>query len=311
MKATEQKHPTPQPTAEQTDNALDKAIAATVARRESAMRSSAAFLGIPQADLYQAMRGIWTTTKGQDPLTDAEIWLGLRLVGRYELDPFAREIYVTRGKDGPMIIVGVDGWVRLLNRNPDYDGFETALIEDDEGNVTAAETTIYSRSRSHPTTYMALASEYANLAGFMHATIPTHMLRIFSLRHAARLFMPLGGVVTEEEMQWMTETKPGPPVNSLDELTERLTTPEKPAVAATEEARGLVIKAEARTKERDEAVGRQERYARWLAEATTVDKVSGLREDIVAEVADKRLTEEQAGELYELANAAEERIAKT
>ncbi len=207
-----------------TQTEFEKLLRGRVTRRASIRAEGAAFLGVPTADVYNALRGIWTVTKGQDPLTDHEVWVGLALVAKYELDPFAREIYVTRDKQGrPMVILGLDGWIRVLDRTDHYDGFEQELVIDDEGKMTEVTTTIYSKKRSHPAKYRAFASEYANLGGFMLGKIPGHMLRIFSLKHAARLFVPLGGVVTEEEAAWMAPADNGsPPESSPEDLRRRL-----------------------------------------------------------------------------------------
>jgi len=44
------------------------------------------------------------------------------------------------------------------------------------------------------------------MGGFVAGKMPSHMLRLFSLRHAARLFTPLGAsVVTEEEARMVRE----------------------------------------------------------------------------------------------------------
>ncbi len=203
---------------------FEKLTSGPVTRRESLKGDACAFLGIHPDKVYNVLRGIWTVTKGQDPLSDSEIWVGLALVARYELDPFAREIYVTRSKDNrPMVILGLDGWIRVLDRTDHYDGFEQELVMDDGGKITEVTTTIHSKKRSHPAKYRAFATEYAQLAGFMHKKIPGHMLRIFSLKHAARLFVPLGGVVTQEEADWMAPADNGsPPESSPEDLRKRL-----------------------------------------------------------------------------------------
>ena len=126
-----------------------------------------------------------------------------------------------------MTIVGIDGWIKILDRTDHYDGFEVEIHHDKHGNLDWVETAIYSTKRSKPSVYRAYQKEYVNLAGFMASRIPSHMLRIFSLRHAARNFVPLGAtVVTEEEAAVMMRTSEPAP-SSLDELTTRLMEPLK------------------------------------------------------------------------------------
>lgn len=176
-----------------------------VPRQQSIRATAAQFLGVPPDKACDLLRNVWQTSKGQPPLTDAEMFVGMSMIARFGLDPIAREIYVARDSRGKlMTIVGIDGWIKILDRTDGYDGFEQHLEFDKAGKLLYVETMIYSRQRSHPTKYRAYAEEYAKLGGFMLEKIPWHMLRVFSLRHAARLFAPVGGsVVTEEEARWM------------------------------------------------------------------------------------------------------------
>lgn len=189
--------------AEQPTVPLDRVVAATE-RRQSITAEAAACLGVTPGKVCNLLRNVWKTSKGKDPLTDQEMFVGLSMIARFELDPIAREIYVTRTKNGLATIVGIDGWIKILDRTDHYDGFEQELIRDEKtGNVTCCVTTVYSTKRSHPARYDAFTEEYQRVSGFVAQAMPIHMLRIFSLRHAARLFVPLGGVTTAEEADAM------------------------------------------------------------------------------------------------------------
>lgn len=173
-------------------------------RQQSVARTTAAFLGVPPDKVCTLLQNVWRVTKGQPPLSPQEMFCGMSLIARYGLDPIAREVYVTRDKTGRLItIVGIDGWIKILDRTDHYDGFEQEIATDDSGKVVWVETKIHSTRRSHPAVYRAYMDEYVKLGGYVAAQIPSHMLRIFSLRHAARMFTPLGGAVTEEEARWM------------------------------------------------------------------------------------------------------------
>jgi len=175
-----------------------------VPRAQSIRATAAQFLGVPPDKACDLLRNVWQTSKGQPPLTDAEMFVGMSMIARFGLDPIAREIYVTRTSKGLCTIIGIDGWIKVLDRTDGYDGFEQRLEFDEHDELLWCETTIYSTRRSHPTKYRAYAAEYKQVSGFVAGLLPSHMLRIFSLRHAARLFTPIGGsVVTEEEARWM------------------------------------------------------------------------------------------------------------
>lgn len=181
---------------------LDRVVAATE-RRQSIAAEAAACLGVTPDKVCNLLRNVWKTSKDKPDLTDQEMFVGLSMIARFELDPVAREIYVTRTKKGLATIVGIDGWIKILDRTDHYDGFEQELVRDKSGKVTSCVTWIYSTKRSHPARYEAFQEEYARVSGFVAQSMPIHMLGIFSMRHAARLFVPLGGVTTEEEAAYM------------------------------------------------------------------------------------------------------------
>ena len=170
----------------------------------SIVTAGAAMFGCSPERVYDLCRNFWPQTKGQAPLTNAECWTGLTLAVKYGLDPAAREIYVMRTKDRICCAIGIDGWIKILDATEGYDGFEQTLEFDEKGSPLWCETVIYTTRRNHPMKYRAYQSEYARMGGFVAEKMPLHMLRIFSLRHAARLFAPIGGnVVTEDEARWL------------------------------------------------------------------------------------------------------------
>lgn len=194
------------PGGEAVSGTLDATIEAT-ARHKSVLVDAANILGVGADKVCGLLRNVWTTSKGQAPLTDAEMFKGLSLIARYELDPIARDVYVTRSKDGRLLtIIGIDGWIKVLDRTEHYDGFEWDDECDDNGKVVAVNVKIYSTKRTRPTTYRGLMSEYQRVGGVVAKDMPVHMLRLFSLRHAARLFTPIGGdVLTEEEARYVQD----------------------------------------------------------------------------------------------------------
>ena len=205
---------------------LEAAIAATE-RRQSLKEQAADYLQVPVDNMYAMLRHKWKTKKDEDPFTDGELFMGLSLIVKYDLDPMAKEIYLGRAKDGSlMIIIAIDGWIKIVHRTGDYNGHTQEMHFDEKGDLEWVDTTIYSKTREHPTVYRGFAKEYMRLGGFMKSSIPWHMLRLFSFRHAARFFAPIGGaVVTQEEARWMQQdtTAESPGANTLADLADELT----------------------------------------------------------------------------------------
>ncbi len=306
MSTVEKKTTTETSTTGTSDRDLMKGPVRT--RQQSITADTAAFLGVPAGKVFDVLRGVWTVTKGQPPLTDQELMVGMAIVARYELDPFAREIYVTRDKKGRlMTIIGVDGWIRILDRTEHYDGLEQIEEEDKDGNLLSVETTIYSKKRSHPARYKARMDEYMRLGGFMIDKIPRHMLGVFSLRHAGRLFVPMGTVVTEEEARYMQAD--AEPAKTLDDLTKEMETPVTETDPPATETEPEVNPPTADEVKADQAQLADE-FADELGKADTASRVEELSKGIGEALSAGTFTHRQAAQLELLANAAKERLSK-
>jgi phage recombination protein Bet len=64
-------------------------------------------------------------------ITNEQMAALLVVADQYGLNPFTREIYAFPDKNNGIVpVVGIDGWARIINQHPDYDGLE--FIESDE-----------------------------------------------------------------------------------------------------------------------------------------------------------------------------------
>jgi len=71
---------------------------------------------------------------------------------QYKLNPFTKEIYAFPDKKsgGIVPVVSIDGWLRIINDHPEYDGMTC------EGDDVQCTCTMYRKDRGHPT----VATEY-------------------------------------------------------------------------------------------------------------------------------------------------------
>ena len=57
--------------------------------------------------------------------TDEEFMAMCMVANTYGLNPILKEVYAFPAKGGQVVpIVGVDGWIKLMNSNPAFDGIE-------------------------------------------------------------------------------------------------------------------------------------------------------------------------------------------
>ena len=64
-----------------------------------------------------------TAFKGQ--VSDAQMTALIVVANQYGLNPFTRELFAFPDKNNGIVpVVGVDGWARIINSHPQFDGME-------------------------------------------------------------------------------------------------------------------------------------------------------------------------------------------
>ena len=144
--------------------------------------------------------------------TDEQMVALLVVANEYNLNPFTKEIYAFPAKGGGIVpVVGIDGWLRIINEHPQYDGMDVR-ISDDGKECTC---TIYRKDRNHPT----VITEY--LEEVVRNTDPWKMARRM-LRHkaiiqCARVAFSFSGIKDDDEAEKIVqaevlETRPLPKI---------------------------------------------------------------------------------------------------
>ena len=148
-----------------------------------------------------------TAFKGQ---VSNEQMIALMLVAQqYSLNPWTKEIYAFPDKQNGIVpVVGVDGWSRIMNEHPQFDGME---FRQDEESCTCI---IYRKDRTHPTSATEFMSEccrasFKNSNGYEvkgpWQTHPKRMLRHKAMIQAARLAFGFGGIYDPDEAERIVE----------------------------------------------------------------------------------------------------------
>lgn len=107
--------------------------------------------------------------------TDEQLIALCIVADQYRLNPFTKEIYAFPDKKtgGIVPVVGVDGWLRIINEHPQMDGMDV------HGDGESCTVTIFRKDRTHPTT----ATEYLDECRRDTAPWKSHPARM--LRHKA------------------------------------------------------------------------------------------------------------------------------
>lgn len=139
-------------------------------------------------------------------VTNEQLAAFLIVAKQYGLNPFTRELYAfTRtGDDGKQLpgivpVVSIDGWTRIINREPNLDGIEFHDHVKD-GELVAITCRMYRKDRAHPTE----VTEY--MAECYRETKPwkkwkARMLRHKALIQCARYAFSLSGIYDEDEAE--------------------------------------------------------------------------------------------------------------
>ena len=77
-------------------------------------------MGTDGSSLIETLKA--TAFKGQ--VNDAQMTALLVIANQYGLNPWTKEIYAFPDKGAIVPVVGVDGWARIINSHPQFDGME-------------------------------------------------------------------------------------------------------------------------------------------------------------------------------------------
>ena len=140
-----------------------------------------------------------TAFKSNTVVTDEQMTALLIVANQYGLNPFTREIFAFPDKGGIVPVVGVDGWSRIMNTHPQFDGMDFKFDGD------SCTCVIYRKDRTHPvsaTEYMEECKRDNSPAWKSH---PRRMLRHKAMIQAARLAFGFTGIYDQDEAERIVE----------------------------------------------------------------------------------------------------------
>jgi len=166
-----------------------------VIKQPSIMATMAAKFNVPESEMLSTLKA--TAFKGQ--VSDAQMTALLIVANQYGLNPWTKEIYAFPDKNNGIVpVVGVDGWSRIINEHPQFDGLE---FQQDDESCTCI---IYRKDRAHPIKVTEYKSECDRKSG-PWASHPKRMLRHKALIQCARLAMGYVGIYDEDEAERIIE----------------------------------------------------------------------------------------------------------
>jgi phage recombination protein Bet len=161
--------------------------------KTSALATMAGRLSVDPNKLLDTLKA--TCFKG----ASAEEMLVLVAVSnRYGLDPLTKQIYAFPSKGGITPVVSVDGWLHILNSQPQFDGIEFLFEDGPDGKPASVTAVVYRKDRTRPTKVTEYFAEcYRPTEPWKQ--FPRRMLRHKAVKEAVRVAFGISGITDEDE----------------------------------------------------------------------------------------------------------------
>lgn len=130
-------------------------------------------------------------------ITDEQFVAFLMVANEYHLNPITKQIYAFPSKGAIVPIVSIDGWLRIINEHPQFDGMEFA-DNVDGGKLASITCRMFRKDRSKPTEVTEYMAECA-MGTDPWKKYPARMLRHKATIQAARYAFGLAGIYDEDE----------------------------------------------------------------------------------------------------------------
>jgi len=150
------------------------------------------------SDLVAVLKA--TAFRGQ--VNDAQMAALMMVASQYGLNPWTKEIYAFPDRQNGIVpVVGVDGWSRIINSHPQFDGMD---FEQDDDRCTCV---IYRKDRSHPIRVTEWMAECKREGVGPWKSHPRRMLRHKAMIQCARLAFGFVGIYEQDEAERIIEAQ--------------------------------------------------------------------------------------------------------
>lgn len=178
--------------------------------------------GVDSRKFYETLKATAFKQRDGSAPSDEQMMALLVVADQYGLNPFTKEIYAFPDKQNGIIpVVGVDGWSRILNEHPEYDGLAFEYASDTvtpQGSSVECpewvECILYRKDRTHPTRVREYLDEAYrppfdgrsrdgksySVAGPWQSH-PKRMLRHKAMIQAARIGFGFTGIYDQDEAE--------------------------------------------------------------------------------------------------------------
>ena len=161
-------------------------------------------LTMEPAAVESLMRNTLMKAKNNGQVSNEELMVFMSIANEYKLNPLSKEIYAFNNRGAIQPIVSIDGWLKIINSHPQFDGMEFQDHVTD-GQLQAVTCKIFRKDRSRATEVTEYMGECKGTSEPWRKW-PARMLRHKATIQAARYAFGLSGIVDPDEAERMQST---------------------------------------------------------------------------------------------------------
>lgn len=166
--------------------------------QSTALASIASRLSIDPNEMQSIVMNTLVAAKKNQQVTNEELVTFLAIANEYKLNPLTKEIYAFANRGAIQPIVSIDGWLKIINSHPQFDGMEFEDSIDANGILKAITCRIFRKDRQRHTEVTEYLNECQGTSDPWKKW-PARMLRHKAAIQAARYAFGLSGIVDPDE----------------------------------------------------------------------------------------------------------------
>ena len=180
-------------------------------------------------ELVEILKQTCFRQKDNAPVSDAQMTALMIIAQQYGLNPWTKEIYAYPDKGAIIPVIGVDGWNRIANQHPEYDGMEFRYSENTsihKGKLVFEwiECVVYRKDKPRPTVVREYFDEVVRVVSFPTPwdTHPKRMHRHKAEIQGLRMAFGFSGIYEDDEAERIINPTPndssGAPATKTDDI---------------------------------------------------------------------------------------------
>lgn len=212
---------------------------ATIAGKPSLMMRMAQRYGVDADKFNATLKATAFKVKGGEVSNEQMLAL-MVIADQYQLNPFTKEIYAFPSDGGIVPIIGVDGWIRMINTHPQFAWMELTYAEDEDDNPWI-QCTIQRKDRDRPTVIREYMDECKRNTGPWNSH-PRRMLRHKAIIQCGRVAFGFGGVYDPDEGDRIVSVQEVPSGKPLTQAPRAKSDPPPPPAESITADQAIVLR---------------------------------------------------------------------